>query len=133
MQDTCTYHCARFDCKNDECISVSDYFTDSGVSDQTPGGSQYKPVGCYNINTKPFGRMLTKLTLNTGNKAETVSECGRAAWARARRVFAVGSGGECYSSMDAHRVFHKDGQAGDCTDDLIGGAKSVYVFALTGW
>ncbi|CAB4020033.1 cation-independent mannose-6-phosphate receptor-like [Paramuricea clavata] len=76
--------------------------------------------------------MLKKLTLNTDNKAETVSECGRAAWARARRVFAVGSGGECYSSMDAHRVFHKDGQAGDCTDDLIGGAESVYVFALTG-
>ena len=76
--------------------------------------------------------MLTKLTVNTPNKAETVSECGRVAWARARRVFAVGGNGECYSSMNAHRVFHEDGQAEDCTDNMIGGTESVYVYAITG-
>ena len=112
-------------------ISTLDYFTYSGDSGNT-GGSRYKSVGCYKMNSKPFGAMLTKLTVNNANKTKTVAECGRVAWARARRVFAVRGNGECYSSMDGHHVYHKDGQAKDCTDDLIGGADSVYVYALTG-
>ena len=83
------------------------------------------------MKTRAFGPMLTKLALNN-NKAETVAECGRVAWEQARRVFAVGGDGECYSSMNSHRMYHKDGKAEDCTDDLIGGAQSVYVYALTG-
>ena len=83
------------------------------------------------MKTRPFGAMLTNLALNN-DKEETVAECGRVAWARARRMFAVGGNGECYGSMDAHHVYHKDGKAEDCTDDLIGGAQSVYVYALTG-
>ena len=76
--------------------------------------------------------MLVKLPVNNANKKETVSECGRVAWTRARRVFAVRGNGECFGSMDGHHVYHKDGQADDCTDDLIGGDESVYVYALTG-
>jgi hypothetical protein len=34
--------------------------------------------------------------------------------------------------MNAHRVFHEDGQAEDCTDNMIGGTESVYVYAITG-
>ena len=76
--------------------------------------------------------MLSKLVLNTRDKAKTVAECARLAWNRARRVFALGGNGECYGSMDGHRVYHKDGASSDCVDNLIGGPNSAYVFALTG-
>ena len=47
-------------------------------------------------------------------------------------VWLVGDG-ECYnSSVNSHRMYHKDGKAEDCTDDLIGGVQSVCVYALTG-
>ena len=54
-------------------------------------------------------------------------------WEQARRVFAVGGDGKCYnSSVNSHRMYHKDGMAEDCTDDLIGGVQSVFVYAMTG-
>ena len=113
---------------------ILDYFSDpdSDGGGQARGGSRFKPVGCYKMKSKPFGSMLRKLALNTNDKAATVAQCGRVAWERARRVFALGGEGECYSSMDAHHVYHRDGSSDDCTDDVIGGRGSVFVYALTG-
>lgn len=70
--------------------------------------------------------------LDSVGEEATVAKCGRVAWSRARRVFAVGGNGECYGSMDAHLVYHKDGEASDCAGDAIGGTQSVYVYALIG-
>lgn len=93
---------------------------------------EYKPVGCYTMKGGQYGGILRKLTINTSNRRETVSECGRVAWERARRVFAVGENGECYSSMDSHHVYHKYGEASDCKENITGGASSAYVYALNG-
>ena len=108
-----------------EYSCFTDYFTDTD-------GSRYKPVGCYKLDSKPLGPMLTKITVDSLNKEATVSKCGSVAWKRARHVFAVGSNGECYSSMNGHEVYYKDGEINNCVDDKIGGVNSVYVYALIG-
>ncbi|XP_028406010.1 A disintegrin and metalloproteinase with thrombospondin motifs 6-like [Dendronephthya gigantea] len=93
---------------------------------------EYKPVGCYKIKNRNFGAALNSFTIDTNNKNDVVKNCGRLAWERARRMFAVSGNGDCYGSMNAHRVFSQGGEASDCTGNIIGGEDSVYVYALNG-
>lgn len=60
-----------------------------------------------------------------------MSDCATKSWKRARRLFAVGNDGMCYSSMDAHENYYKDGKSSNCVDE-IGGEGAVFVYALNG-
>lgn len=65
------------------------------------------------------------------HKTKTVSDCASTSWKRARRLFAVGNDGMCYSSMDAHENYFKDGKSSNCVDK-IGRNGTVFVYAFNG-
>lgn len=93
----------------------------------------YKEIGCYKMNNKLFGPMLKDLrnSLDPSDKSKTVAECGLHAWKRARRIFAVGNGGVCYSSMNGHETYNRDGRSSKCVDN-IGGDGEIFVYAING-
>lgn len=107
------------------CSQCQDYYLEAGNT------ATYKQIGCYKMENNFLGPMLASNNVDQSDKLKTVTECNKNAWERAGRMFAVGKNGECYSSMDGHEIYNKNGKSSNCVDG-IGGDEAVSVYAING-
>ena len=95
---------------------------------------EFKPVGCFRDRGKrprPLPRLIASFRghIDWLNLNNTIAECARKASEKGFGYFGLQFYGECWSGVDAHRTYHKQGTSTKCIYG-VGRKKSNFVYAL---
>lgn len=116
-----------FDAKEEHSTSTEHELEKSNVP-------EFKPVGCFRDGGRR-PRPLPKLIANFRgdidwlNLNNTIAECARRVSEKGFRYFGLQFYGECWSGMNAHRTYNKQGTSTRCIYG-VGRKKANFVYAF---